>query len=193
MPISLASLIIVLAVKMLREPGSTVMSILSIERAVALPRCSIPASMSTMTTSSLLRIISDKRLLRRTFSGQAHPSPPFWAPPMTSSFIPWKSMPYLSAISLTVGLSLNSWPNCLSFAPVLSSISWRRLEMGVIEDACSGRIPMAEAKLASGSASTAKTWYPSLLKKWAKMPAMVVLPVPPFPVTANFMVLSLQK
>ena len=71
-------------------------------------------------------------------------------------------------------------------APVRSSTSLRILEIGTIESSVSSSKPNARPRFASGSTSAASTGLPSAAYNLASVAAKVVLPTPPFPVTAIF-------
>src|SRR5450830_781194 len=58
--------------------------------------------------------------------------------------------------------------------------------MGTMRLARDGGTPMADARLASGSASIARTGSPSAANWRASIPAREVFPTPPLPLMANF-------
>ena len=173
---------------MLRRPGSTTIISLSTAWAVALPRCSIPASISSTTTSSLARTMCITRAFKSVLSGHMHPPPPFGTPPRRIILM----LPILtesaSGRSSTLGLSLKKPPMVPGFAPVLSKIRSFISEMGVIFS--ESEMPRAAAKFASGSASIARTCFPCSSRVRAKRAAKVVLPTPPLPLIASFICIS---
>src|ERR1017187_193617 len=93
-------------------------------------------------------------------------------------------------MSDTSGLILNICPNWRTLAPVRSSINLRSVEIVWIWERREAGSPMAEARFASGSASTASTRRPSAAYSLARVPATVDFPTPPLPEMASFMVRS---
>ena len=131
----------------------------SIPSVVPRPKCSRPASISRITTSSLLKT---RWLIMRfniTCSGQTHPPPPVSTVPITSNFTPLQVFEYVSGISSTFGLILKNFPSPL--APVLSWTSFLILEIGIMESNTSSSNPSANPRFASGSTSAANTLLPS--------------------------------
>ncbi len=184
MPRSAARLSIFPAVSMLRLPGSTTTTIMSTAFAVPLPRCSIPASMSITTTSSRKKTTCDTRLFNRALSGHTHPAPPFFTVPMTMRrTFPFSSQSF-SGRSSTFGLIVKKEPDCPGLAPVLSSMSASISAIGTILSMPSK--PRVAPRFASGSASIAMTRFPFSATCLMIRLAIVVLPTPPFPVTASF-------
>ncbi|MBT9160339.1 MAG: hypothetical protein DDT26_01616 [Dehalococcoidia bacterium] len=145
---------------MLLCPGSTTTTKASTARTVPLARCSIPASISRITTSSLLRIRWLSRAFRSVLSGQMHPLPPEVTVPMISSLTPSFSSENLSGMSSTFGFNLKKGADVPGLAPVRSSIRSFISTIGVILCTSSKGIPRAAPKLASGLASIASTLYP---------------------------------
>ena len=76
------------AVSKLRLPGSTTTIKASTPFAVPRPKCSKPASMSTITVSSRSKTICCNKLRNKTLSGQAQPDPPSVTEPIRNSLIP---------------------------------------------------------------------------------------------------------
>ena len=110
--------------------------------------------------------------------------------PSTISETPRCVYANFSAMSDTLGFSLNTPPYSLSFAPVLSSMISTRWDMGTMPFCTSCGMPSAEARLASGSASRASTLCPFCAKCSASAADTVDLPTPPFPETAIFIASS---
>ncbi|OQC50471.1 MAG: hypothetical protein BWX58_00543 [Deltaproteobacteria bacterium ADurb.Bin026] len=151
-----------------------------------LPRCSSPASISTITYSFLSIKTYERRFFKRTFSAQKHPPPPLKIFPSITSLVLSFLSEYISGISSTLGFNLKKEPYSPFLAPVLSSINSCIWASGLIFFNSSPVKPIALARLESGSASIARTLLPLSLKTLAITPASVVFPVPPFPDIAIF-------
>ena len=138
-----------------------------------------------MTTSSTPKRIWDIRDLRKAFSGHRHPLPASRVPPpIESRRTPACSGQKSPGMSSTLGLIEKKEPELPGGAPVRSAMSSSISPMGVIPSG-SGK-PSVAARLLSGSPSTAITWAPSLANEAASPALSVVLPTPPFPLTAIF-------
>ncbi len=182
-PISVPSLLILSAVSRLRAPGSTTTIIRSMPLVVPLPRCSMPASISIITTDDSFNTTCRSSARRKDDAGHIHPLPPLSTVPITSILTPsGPTTPKSSIISSTFGLSLNIPAGPPALSSIRSSYS--------VRGAGGSSIPSAEARFISGSASMASTSIPSCARSRASVPASVVLPTPPFPVIAIFMVLQ---
>ena len=76
-------------------------------------------------------------------------------------------------------------------AAVLSEINFLISDIGTIESYTSFGNPNAKPRLASGSASTATTLYPSSANILDNIEEKVVFPTPPLPVIAIFILYHL--
>ncbi len=117
-------------------------------------------------------------------AGHIHPDPPLSMVPIVSMETPCSVTPNRQAMSSTFGFSLKRPPVPV---PARSSISF----LCSVSGAGGFLIPMADARFMSGSASIARTAKPSAAKMRASVPASVVLPTPPLPVIAIFIVAPL--
>ncbi len=117
-----------------------------------------------------------------------HPVPPAFTVPITRSFTPsGASTANRSTMSLTRGFMLNMAPRAsVGDTPVFSFTSSSFSLRGVTASASFGGTPRLYARLRLGSASTARTLYPSLERSLDRVAETKVLPTPPFPATAIF-------
>ncbi len=154
--------------------------------AEARPTCSRPASISSKTSSDIRSNRCCIRALSSAVSGHRQPLPPCSTVPRTSKFMPATFTENRSGRSSTLGLILNIKPPPSFFESVRSRM---RSFIRAIGSGMSARAtPRAEAKFPSGSASTATTGRPDWACRLASAAVSVVLPTPPLPTTATFIV-----
>jgi len=150
MPIPLPSCIILSTVSMDLMPGSTTAIMASTPLAVARPRCSMPASMSSMTRSFSRTMTCLIRALTKELAGHMQPEPPESMVPMTTSLtLSGPVQPHMETTSSTLGFILNMPPGIPARSSTRSLCSVTGLG--------SSFMPRAEPRFMLGSTSMART------------------------------------